>query len=705
MANLTLRSTTSATTPSSTTAKSSALTHVEMDSNFILLNDEKLDAANGTATGTLQLANNGILQLNEATSNGTNYVQIKTPAALAGNYVLTLPADDGNANDVLVSDGSGGLSWSATGGDITGVTAGNGLSGGGASGAVTLNIDVSDTAITKDEDDMSSNSNSHLATQQSIKAYVDATVAATNEVVEDTTPQLGGDLDTQAFALTGTDVLPSTGSYGGQATGTGGGIRLHTSGSDHMIRTQQTGGKSNIVLVTDIDGSHSAGNGGSGLIYSPLNIQVRDDGHSSKTRTTFDIGVPYRGDTGTTITQGSVTGKLLDVIVSSRKIYLHKVAGGSFATSTATTGKVTGTVTAVNSIGTNAVELTYDTDFANTAVESDLADVGFARFSARDVLNTPEQGLRGSEPELHFEAGRIAFESNGTKMIDCEDDGSLKVVTRASNKHIVFKPDQTGATGDSGPESGYNGWGGGKFHINGVQSIEAGTDTPSTDLLFNTGLQITGRSDNDSGAPNFPTIAFKHHDGEGSVTSGSDNRDTASQGYGNIWFQRYNKDADDGAIDLVENGQILGGFFGGGSISNLGWYTSGFAQTASATCGMFMRATDDWTTSSVPTRMEFQATPSGSLTKQPILDISGSSVLVNPTNLDVDFQVDGDTNDAILKVDANKEIVSTGGVFQVYAASGDPSSNLVEGQMYFNSSTKKFMGYNGTAWVVIGSQS
>ncbi len=705
MANITLRSTTSATDPGSTSAKSSALTHVEMDSNFILLNDEKLDVANGTATGTLTLANNGILQLNEATSNGTNYVQIKTPAALAGNYVLTLPADDGNANDVLVSDGSGGLSWSATGGDITGVTAGNGLSGGGASGAVTLNIDVSDTAITKDEDDMSSNSNSHLATQQSIKAYVDATVAATNEVVEDTTPQLGGDLDTQAFALTGTDVLPSTGSYGGQATGTGGGIRLHTSGSDHMIRTQQTGGKSNIVLVTDIDGSHSAGNGGSGLIYSPLNIQVRDDGHSSKTRTTFDIGVPYRGDTGTTITQGSVTGKLLDVIVSSRKIYLHKVAGGSFATSTATTGKVTGTVTAVNSIGTNAVELTYDTDFANTAVESDLADVGFARFSARDVLNTPEQGLRGSEPELHFEAGRIAFESNGTKMIDCEDDGSLKVVTRASNKHIVFKPDQTGATGDSGPESGYNGWGGGKFHINGVQSIEAGTDTPSTDLLFNTGLQITGRSDNDSGAPNFPTIAFKHHDGEGSVTSGSDNRDTASQGYGNIWFQRYNKDADDGAIDLVENGQILGGFFGGGSISNLGWYTSGFAQTASATCGMFMRATDDWTTSSVPTRMEFQATPSGSLTKQPILDISGSSVLVNPTNLDVDFQVDGDTNDAILKVDANKEIVSTGGVFQVYAASGDPSSNLVEGQMYFNSSTKKFMGYNGTAWVVIGSQS
>ena len=53
------------------------------------------------------------VKLVEGTNNGTNAVTIKSPNSLASSYTLTMPADDGDNGDVLTSDGSGNLSFSA----------------------------------------------------------------------------------------------------------------------------------------------------------------------------------------------------------------------------------------------------------------------------------------------------------------------------------------------------------------------------------------------------------------------------------------------------------------------------------------------------------------------------------------------------------------------------------------------------------------
>ena len=136
----------------------------------------------------------------------------------------------GTGISLSYDDSAGTLTITGQQGDITGIVAGAGLTGDASSGEATLNVvggtgitanandieidtsvvttlsgtqtltnktlttpiingTVSGTAI-KDEDDMTSNSSTHLASQQSIKAYVDAQVATkdnTDEITEGST--------------------------------------------------------------------------------------------------------------------------------------------------------------------------------------------------------------------------------------------------------------------------------------------------------------------------------------------------------------------------------------------------------------------------------------------------------------------------------------------------------------------------------------
>ena len=88
----------------------------------------KLNASGGAMTGNLTL--NAQNELRLADSDSSNHIAIKSPATVASNVTLTLPADDGDAGQFLQTNGSGVLDWAA-------VTQSTGNTGNAASGSCT----------------------------------------------------------------------------------------------------------------------------------------------------------------------------------------------------------------------------------------------------------------------------------------------------------------------------------------------------------------------------------------------------------------------------------------------------------------------------------------------------------------------------------------------------------------------------------------
>lgn len=58
------------------------------------------------------------IRLPEDTDNGSNYVALKAPDTLASSITWTLPNADGTLNQVLVTNGSGTLSWASPSGQV-----------------------------------------------------------------------------------------------------------------------------------------------------------------------------------------------------------------------------------------------------------------------------------------------------------------------------------------------------------------------------------------------------------------------------------------------------------------------------------------------------------------------------------------------------------------------------------------------------------
>ena len=160
-----------------------------------------------------------------------------------------------------------------------------------------LNTTVSGSAI-KDEDNMSSNSATHLATQQSIKAYVDSQITAEDLDFAADSGSSSVDLDSQTFTIAGGSQITSSAS--GQAvTLTIGSDPATLTGSETLTNKTFTTGTT-LDALTFASGTSTSGLliGGTGIVFEG----ATDDAHE----TTLNIAEPSQ-DNVITIPDTSMT--------------------------------------------------------------------------------------------------------------------------------------------------------------------------------------------------------------------------------------------------------------------------------------------------------------------------------------------------------------------------------------------------------------
>jgi hypothetical protein len=122
----------------------------------------------GATTGQLAW---DVLRLNDA--DASNYIEIRPASTISSNFSLTLPSADGSADDVLVTDGAGTLSFTT------------GVSSGTFSGDLTLEND--ETISNSDDGVVDITTAGTLRNTYDAAAYADFTMADAGGLTVDVT--------------------------------------------------------------------------------------------------------------------------------------------------------------------------------------------------------------------------------------------------------------------------------------------------------------------------------------------------------------------------------------------------------------------------------------------------------------------------------------------------------------------------------------
>ena len=358
------------------------------------------------------------------------YLVIEPDSATNREYVLVSAINIGTKTITL---GDGGSSYRY----LTGSSASSGLSH--ASGATIRYVpmaqhfeDINDrvdtimnsagtavntSGLVKDQDDMSSDSATHLATQQSIKKYVDDKVTAEDLDVETDSGNIDIDLDSEALTIAGGEGIDTSATgttvtiAGEEATTSNKGVASFSSDNFAVSSGAVTIKAGGVDLTAEVTGTLPVANGGTGAT------------------TLTDGGVLLGSGTGAITATAVLTNGQLLIGDGTGDPTVGTLTGGTNVTVTNGAGSIT--------IAATDTDTTYSAgtllDLATTTFNVDLSEAAEAAIADGDYVMFLDGGATGTAAKEAIGDIATLFSGDGLQAsssvmsLDLKSNGGLVI--------------------------------------------------------------------------------------------------------------------------------------------------------------------------------------------------------------------------------------------------------------------------------------